>query len=68
MDKFVFPRQKRTFPVSGDHVFCYSVGCYRGKKREVLAWFTTFHDANLFLERIVHDFPHLHFDVLNSMF
>lgn len=68
MSDLSFPRPKRTFPVSGDLVFCFSVGYYRGEKRKVLAWFTTLHDANLFLEQMVHDFPYLHFDVVNSMF
>nr|DAI54476.1 MAG TPA: hypothetical protein [Microviridae sp.] len=66
MDRFDAPK---VCPLIGySRPLSWSVGCYRGRKRCVIAWFEHESDALDYARRTSEDYPDWHIDVLRSMF
>ena len=66
MDFFDFPRP-RFFPIVDGAPYRFSVAAYRGRKRVVIAWFSSEADAKAYLSRCRSDRPYVKFDCLESL-
>ena len=64
----VYSSQPRFSPVVGDVPYRYSVAVYHGKKRVIIAWFSTESDAIEYLIFCRRTNPSDIFDYLQSMF
>lgn len=58
----------RFSPVVNSIPYRYSVGAYRGKKRVIIAWFSSERDAMDYCRRCRSDRPYIKFDYLQSLF
>lgn len=58
----------RFSPIVDSTPYRYSVGAYRGRKRVVIAWFSTESDAIDYCRRCRSDRPYVKFDYLQSLY
>lgn len=55
-------------PLAPNRFIRYSVGCYKGRKRIVVAWFEDESRAVAYREYLAGRFPRLRFDYLRTLF